>query len=64
MPAGQQTHGQAVVGEAERFGLREVVVAGHSYSGIPVGQPTNRNRPMFSQPREPARVLHESAAGP
>jgi pimeloyl-ACP methyl ester carboxylesterase len=37
-PAGQQTHVQDVVSEVERLDLRDVVLVGHSYSGIPVGQ--------------------------
>ncbi|MER5209821.1 alpha/beta hydrolase [Streptomyces sp. NPDC002838] len=38
VPAGQQTHVQDIVGEVERLDLRGVVLVGHSYSGIPVGQ--------------------------
>ncbi|HEY0536524.1 MAG TPA: alpha/beta hydrolase [Actinoplanes sp.] len=41
-PAGQQTHVQNIVGEVERRGLRDVVLVGHSYSGIPVGQAAER----------------------
>ncbi|MEU6084290.1 alpha/beta hydrolase [Streptomyces sp. NPDC047108] len=41
-PAGQQTHVQDIVGEVERHGLRDVVLVGHSYSGIPVGQAAER----------------------
>ncbi|MDG4758440.1 alpha/beta hydrolase [Micromonospora sp. WMMD710] len=41
-PAGQQTHVQDIVGEIERRGLRDVVLVGHSYSGIPVGQAAER----------------------
>lgn len=37
-PAGQQTHVQDVVAVVERHDLRDVVLVGHSYSGIPVGQ--------------------------
>ncbi len=40
--AGQQTHVQDIVDEVERLGLREVVLVGHSYSGIPVGQAAER----------------------
>lgn len=40
--AGQQTHVQDVVGEVERLGLRDVILVGHSYSGIPVGQAAER----------------------
>ncbi|WP_329123279.1 alpha/beta fold hydrolase [Streptomyces sp. NBC_01465] len=36
--AGQQTHVRDIVGEVERLDLRDVVLVGHSYSGIPVGQ--------------------------
>ncbi|WP_410812666.1 alpha/beta fold hydrolase [Micromonospora sp. 067-2] len=42
VPAGQQTHVQDVVGEIERHDLRDVVLVGHSYSGIPVGQAADR----------------------
>ncbi|MBT2477994.1 alpha/beta fold hydrolase [Streptomyces sp. ISL-94] len=42
VPAGQQTHVQDIVGEIERLDLREVVLVGHSYAGIPVGQAAER----------------------
>ncbi|GGR40938.1 alpha/beta fold hydrolase [Streptomyces roseolus] len=42
VPAGQQTHVQDIVDEVERQDLREVVLVGHSYSGIPVGQAAER----------------------
>ncbi|PAZ10153.1 esterase [Streptomyces sp. SA15] len=35
---GQQTHVDDIVAEVERLDLRDIVLAGHSYSGIPVGQ--------------------------
>ncbi|WP_447036463.1 alpha/beta fold hydrolase [Streptomyces sp. DSM 118878] len=38
VPAGQRTHVRDIVDEAERLDLRDVVLVGHSYSGIPVGQ--------------------------
>ncbi|MEU3103718.1 alpha/beta fold hydrolase [Streptomyces griseoflavus] len=38
VPAGQHTHVQDVVDEVERLGPHDVVLVGHSYSGIPVGQ--------------------------
>ncbi|WP_418957759.1 alpha/beta fold hydrolase [Streptomyces tritici] len=38
LPAGQRTHVDDVVAEAERTGASDVVLVGHSYSGIPVGQ--------------------------
>ncbi|MEU0146945.1 alpha/beta hydrolase [Streptomyces sp. NPDC006288] len=41
-PAGQRTHVQDVVDEVERRGLSDVVLVGHSYSGIPVGQAAER----------------------
>lgn len=41
-PAGQQTHVQDIVDEVERHDLREVILVGHSYSGIPVGQAAER----------------------
>ncbi|MDX3457015.1 alpha/beta fold hydrolase [Streptomyces sp. ME02-8801-2C] len=37
-PAGQQTHVRDIVEEVERLDLRDVVLVGHSYAGIPVGQ--------------------------
>ncbi|WP_405433333.1 alpha/beta fold hydrolase [Micromonospora sp. NBC_00617] len=42
VPAGQQTHVQDIVGEIERRELRDVVLVGHSYAGIPVGQAAGR----------------------
>ncbi|MEU9125386.1 alpha/beta hydrolase [Streptomyces sp. NPDC048506] len=42
VPAGQQTHVQDIVDEVERLDLRDVVLVGHSYSGIPVGQAAGR----------------------
>ncbi|MFD9409838.1 alpha/beta fold hydrolase [Streptomyces sp. NPDC059989] len=41
-PAGQQTHVRNVVEEVERLDLRDVVLVGHSYAGIPVGQAAER----------------------
>ncbi|WP_369275187.1 alpha/beta fold hydrolase [Streptomyces sp. R11] len=40
--AGQQTHVQDIVAEVERLDLRDVVLVGHSYAGIPVGQAAGR----------------------
>ncbi|MFI6450389.1 alpha/beta fold hydrolase [Streptosporangium amethystogenes] len=42
VPAGQQTHVQDIVDEVEHRDLRDVVLVGHSYSGIPVGQAAER----------------------
>jgi pimeloyl-ACP methyl ester carboxylesterase len=42
VPAGQQTLVQDIVEEIERHDLRDVVLVGHSYSGIPVGQAGER----------------------
>ncbi|GAA2776885.1 alpha/beta hydrolase [Saccharopolyspora taberi] len=42
VPAGQQTHVRDVVGVVESEDLRDVVLVGHSYSGIPVGQAAER----------------------
>lgn len=42
VPAGQQTHVQDIVDDVERRDLRDVVLVGHSYSGIPVGQAAER----------------------
>ncbi|MFI5801664.1 alpha/beta fold hydrolase [Streptomyces sp. NPDC051561] len=39
---GQQQHVRDIVGEIERLDLRDVVLVGHSYSGIPVGQAAER----------------------
>ena len=41
-PAGQRTHVQDIVDEVERLGLRDVVLVGHSYAGVPVGQAAQR----------------------
>ncbi|MEU6356532.1 alpha/beta hydrolase [Streptomyces sp. NPDC047072] len=41
-PAGQDTHVRDIVDEVERLDLRDVVLVGHSYSGIPVGQAAGR----------------------
>ncbi|MFF5475766.1 alpha/beta fold hydrolase [Streptomyces sp. NPDC012935] len=40
--AGQQTHVQDIVAEVERLDPRDVVLVGHSYAGIPVGQAAER----------------------
>ncbi|MCP9211572.1 alpha/beta fold hydrolase [Streptomyces sp. NEAU-Y11] len=42
VPAGQRTHVQDIVDEVERQDLRDVVLVGHSYSGIPSGQAAGR----------------------
>lgn len=42
VPAGQQTHVQDIVDVVERHDLRDVVLVGHSYSGIPTGQAAER----------------------
>ncbi|MFI5755137.1 alpha/beta fold hydrolase [Streptomyces sp. NPDC051569] len=42
VPAGQQTHVRDIVDEVERHDLRDVVLVGHSYAGIPVGQAAER----------------------
>ncbi|MFE4610041.1 alpha/beta fold hydrolase [Streptomyces niveus] len=41
-PVGQQTHVQDIVDAVERLDLRDVVLVGHSYAGIPVGQAAER----------------------
>ncbi|MBV2153037.1 alpha/beta fold hydrolase [Kitasatospora sp. SUK 42] len=41
-PAGQQTHVRDIVAEVERLDLREVVLVGHSYAGVPAGQAAGR----------------------
>ncbi|MFF2730710.1 alpha/beta fold hydrolase [Streptomyces sp. NPDC058008] len=40
--AGQRTHAQDVVDEVTRLDPRDVVLVGHGYSGIPVGQAAER----------------------
>lgn len=42
VPAGQQIHVQDIVDEVEHHDLRDVVLVGHSYSGIPAGQAAER----------------------
>ena len=42
MPAGQQTHVKDTVDEIAGKDLRDVILVGHSYSGIPVGQAAER----------------------
>ncbi|MGW4524703.1 alpha/beta fold hydrolase [Amycolatopsis sp. NPDC004378] len=42
VPAGQETHVQDIVDVVEGGDLSDVVVVGHSYSGIPVGQAASR----------------------
>ncbi|MER7482697.1 alpha/beta fold hydrolase [Streptomyces sp. NPDC126510] len=41
-PAGQRTHVRDIVEEVERLDLGDVVLVGHSYAGIPVGQAAER----------------------
>lgn len=40
--AGQQTHVEDIVDYVERLDLHDVVLVGHSYSGIPAGQAAER----------------------
>ncbi|GLW46686.1 hypothetical protein Stsp02_23480 [Streptomyces sp. NBRC 14336] len=40
--AGPGTHVRDIVDEVERLGLRDVVLVGHSYAGVPVGQAAER----------------------
>jgi len=42
VPAGQQTHVQDIVDEIANRDLHDVVLVGHSYSGIPAGQAAER----------------------
>ncbi|MFJ8533638.1 alpha/beta fold hydrolase [Streptomyces sp. NPDC093591] len=42
VPAGQQTHVRDIVEDVERLDLRDVVLVGHSYAGVPVGQAAER----------------------
>lgn len=60
IPAGQQTHVTDIVDAIDRLGLRDVVLVGHSYSGIPVGQAAERigarlNRVVFVDANVPAQ---------
>ncbi|MFD6989028.1 alpha/beta fold hydrolase [Streptomyces sp. NPDC059943] len=41
-PIGSKTHVRDIVDTIERLDLRDVVLVGHSYSGIPVGQAAER----------------------
>ncbi|MFD9304254.1 alpha/beta fold hydrolase [Streptomyces sp. NPDC060048] len=41
-PPGQQTHVEDIVAAVDELALREVVLVGHSYSGIPAGQAAER----------------------
>ncbi|MFD5430142.1 alpha/beta fold hydrolase [Streptomyces sp. NPDC127084] len=42
VPTGRQTHVEDIVDLVERLDLRDVVLVGHSYSGIPAGQAAAR----------------------
>lgn len=42
VPARLQTHVQDIVDEIEREDLRDVILVGHSYAGIPTGQAAQR----------------------
>ncbi|WP_369174664.1 alpha/beta fold hydrolase [Streptomyces sp. R28] len=57
-PAGQQTHVRDIVEEVERLDLRDVVLVGHSYSGVPVGQAAERIGDRL------ARVMYVDASVP
>ncbi len=46
---GQDTHVDDIVAIVEQAGLRDVVLVGHSYSGIPVGQAAARLRDRVSR---------------
>lgn len=57
--AGQQTHVTDIVDAVDGLGLRDVVLVGHSYAGIPVGQAAERigarlNRVVFVDAGVPA----------
>src|SRR5437773_3587096 len=41
-PAGLETHVQDIVDEVVGHDLRDVILVGHSYSGIPVGMAAER----------------------
>ncbi|MEV7597032.1 alpha/beta fold hydrolase [Kitasatospora sp. NPDC089797] len=57
-PAGLRTHVQDVVTEVERHAPDRVVLVGHSYAGVPVGQAAQLIGPR------PARVVFLDAALP
>src|SRR5690606_41589705 len=42
VPADQETHVRDVVAEVDRLEPGEVVLVGHSYAGVPVGQAAER----------------------
>jgi pimeloyl-ACP methyl ester carboxylesterase len=42
VPARLSTHVQDILGEAARPGVRDVVLVGHSYGGVPAGQAAGR----------------------
>ncbi|MFG2359317.1 alpha/beta fold hydrolase [Streptomyces sp. NPDC048521] len=42
VPARQRTHVEDIVSEVARLGLRDVVLVGHSYAGLPAGQAAGR----------------------
>ncbi|MCM2416434.1 alpha/beta hydrolase [Streptomyces sp. RKAG290] len=42
LPVGRQTHVADIVDDVERLDLRDVVLVGHSYAGIPAGQAAER----------------------
>ncbi|MEU0157290.1 alpha/beta hydrolase [Streptomyces sp. NPDC006261] len=47
--AGQQTHVDDIVDHVEGLDLRDVVLVGHSYSGIPAGQAAQRIGDRFAR---------------
>jgi hypothetical protein len=67
VPAGQQTHVQDIVDEVERHDLRDVILVGHSYSGIPVGQAAewigDRLARAWSPPRRTRRADRRPCPG-
>ncbi|MEU5214262.1 alpha/beta fold hydrolase [Streptomyces sp. NPDC020742] len=58
VPARQQTHVRDIVEAVERRDLRDVVLVGHSYAGIPVGQAAARTADRL------ARVVFVDAVVP
>ncbi|WP_405058570.1 alpha/beta hydrolase [Kribbella sp. NBC_01505] len=69
LPAGQQTHVQDIVDEVVRRDLHEVVLVGHSYAGVPVGQAAGRigdrlQRVVFVDSSVPADGVPFSAVFP
>lgn len=65
---GQQTHVDDIADAVDRLGLRDVVLVGHSYAGVPVGQAAERigarlNRVVFVDANVPVHGESFVSAG-